>query len=217
MQPTAAKNKVCWYAEDLCCGLHQLVSSLIQESFIYSPHNGIGPHVFRMFENGHMEEYFESTILPCKYLLGNTILCLQYHIVQLSIKNFNSKWCHRTLALGCCIICQCYEPIASIEPGGSPGLVTQTPYAYSYSWPTFVLTHQTPVSFVDPGITPRPFWQYSASGPCSFSATLPYPYHMCSPTQPNPMNHYQSPGPGPSAHGHIYILYSCLSCIRATT
>jgi len=90
------------------------------------------------------------------------------------------------------------------SPGGSPGLVTRTQRTYSHSWPTFALTHQTPVPFVDPGTTPRPFRPYSASGPFPFSATVPYPYYMRSPTQTDPMDPYQYPRPGPSAHGHVY-------------
>ena len=85
------------------------------------------------------------------------------------------------------------------SPGGSPKLVTQIQHIYSYSWPMFTLNHQTPVPFIDPGMTPHPFWPYSASGLFSFSAMLSYPYYMCSPTHSDP-----SPYPGPSVHGHTY-------------
>ena len=97
-------------------------------------------------------------------------------------------------------------PLEQIQPspGSLPGLVTQTQYAYSYSWLMFTLTHQTLVPFVDPGMTPCLFQPYSTSGPFPFSTTIPYHYYMCSPTQSDPMNPHQSPHPSPSAHGHIY-------------
>ena len=88
--------------------------------------------------------------------------------------------------------------------GGLPKLVPQIQHAYSHFWPMFVLTHQPLVPFVNPETTPcpfnhQPFRLYSASGPYSFSATLPYPYYTCDAMTPQ-----CSPHPGPSAPGCMF-------------